>query len=57
IVLDEPTNFIDLSTIEALEHLLRDYKGTVFFTSHDKYFVDRVADQVWEINDQKLYLK
>jgi macrolide transport system ATP-binding/permease protein len=57
IVLDEPTNFIDLSTIEALEQLLKDYKGTVFFTSHDKYFVDRVADQVWEINDQKLYLK
>lgn len=57
IVLDEPTNFIDLSTIEALEHLLRDYKGTVLFTAHDKYFMDRVADQVWEINDQKLYLK
>ena len=57
IVLDEPTNFIDLSTIEALEQLLKDYNGTVFFTSHDKYFVDRVADQVWEINDQKLYLK
>jgi macrolide transport system ATP-binding/permease protein len=57
IVLDEPTNFIDLSTIEALEQLLKDYKGTVFFTSHDKYFVDRVADQVWEIDDQKLYLK
>lgn len=54
IVLDEPTNFIDLSTIEALEQLLKDYKGTVFFTSHDKYFVDRVADQVWEIANRQL---
>ena len=54
IVLDEPTNFIDLSTIEALEQLLKDYNGTVFFTSHDKYFVDRVADQVWEIANRQL---
>src|SRR5699024_12816842 len=36
LILDEPTNFIDVQTIEALEVLVKSYKGTVLFTSHDK---------------------
>lgn len=56
-ILDEPTNFIDIRTIEALESLLNDYKGTVLFTSHDKYFMNRVSDEVWEIKDRQLHLK
>ena len=56
LILDEPTNFIDLQTIEALEKFLNGYKGTVLFTSHDQYFVQRVADQIWEIKDNSLHL-
>src|SRR5690606_5961585 len=56
LILDEPTNFIDLATIEALETFLSGYRGTVLFTSHDQYFVDKVADQIWEIKDKSLHL-
>lgn len=54
LILDEPTNFIDLNTIEALEGLIKDYPGMVLFTSHDPYFVNRVADEIYEISNQKL---
>lgn len=56
LILDEPTNFIDIQTIEALEEFLTSYQGTVIFTSHDRYFVERVADQIWEIMNQTLTL-
>ena len=57
LILDEPTNFIDVETIEALEKLLNAYKGTVIFTSHDNYFMKKVADEVWGIENNKLILK
>ncbi|WP_197230048.1 ATP-binding cassette domain-containing protein [Bacillus thuringiensis] len=56
LILDEPTNFIDLATIEALEKFLNGYRGTVLFTSHDHFFVERVADQIWEMKDKTLHL-
>lgn len=56
LILDEPTNFIDLATIEALEKFLLGYKGTVLFTTHDQLIVERVADQIWEIKDKTLQL-
>lgn len=56
LVLDEPTNFIDIQTIEALEGFIKIYPGTVIFTSHDRYFVEHLADQIWEIKDQTLSL-
>lgn len=54
IIMDEPTNFIDINTIEALEKFIQAYKGTIILTSHDKYFVNRVADYVYKIESQKL---
>lgn len=54
LILDEPTNFIDLDTIEALEGLIRDYPGTVLLTSHDPYFVANVADEVYLMENQCL---
>lgn len=54
IILDEPTNFIDLNTIEALETFIKAYGGTVLVTSHDKYFVESVADSIYKIEDSKL---
>lgn len=54
LILDEPTNFIDLTTVEALERLLLSYQGTVIVTSHDPYFVEKIADEIFEISDFKL---
>lgn len=54
IILDEPTNFIDLATIEALEKFIKAYKGTIILTSHDQYFVERTANQIYRIENQKL---
>lgn len=54
LILDEPTNFIDLKTIEALEDLIRNYPGMVIVVSHDRYFVNQVADQIYEIKDKQL---
>jgi macrolide transport system ATP-binding/permease protein len=57
LILDEPTNFIDLKTIEALESLIKSYQGTVIFTSHDSYFVENVATEIYELKNQKLILR
>ena len=46
LVLDEPTNDLDIDTLELLEDLLEDYKGTVFLVSHDRMFLDDVVTQV-----------
>jgi ATP-binding cassette subfamily F protein uup len=45
-VLDEPTNDLDIETLELLEELLEDYSGTVFLVSHDRTFLDNVVTQV-----------
>src|SRR4029453_12089358 len=46
LVLDEPTNDLDIDTLTALEDLLDSFPGTVLVVSHDRYFVDRVCDKV-----------
>jgi ATP-binding cassette subfamily F protein uup len=46
LVLDEPTNDLDIDTLELLEELLEDFKGTVFLVSHDRMFLDNVVTQV-----------
>lgn len=54
LILDEPTNFIDIPTIEALETLMKRYNGTILFTSHDQYFMENVAQQIWTVVDKQL---
>ncbi len=51
LVLDEPTNHLDLEMIEALEGALRAYRGTLLLVSHDRRFLESLADLVWEVRD------
>lgn len=53
IILDEPTNHLDLSSITWLETYLLNYKGAVILVSHDRYFLDRIANKVIEIDHTK----
>ena len=54
LLLDEPTNHLDLITREALEDALRKFGGTLLFVSHDRYFVNRLATAVLEIDRERL---
>ncbi|MCO6495703.1 MAG: ATP-binding cassette domain-containing protein [Bacteroidetes bacterium] len=56
LLLDEPTNHLDLPSIEWLEEYLRNYKGAVIVVSHDRYFLDRMVNQIAEIAYGKFYL-
>ena len=49
LVLDEPTNHLDVQAIEWLENTLRAWPGALLVTSHDRYFLDKVVDRVWEM--------
>ena len=51
LLLDEPTNHLDLRSVEWLESYIKSFKGTVLAISHDRYFLDRVAERVIEIVD------
>ncbi|MGL6063525.1 MAG: ribosomal protection-like ABC-F family protein [Fusobacteriaceae bacterium] len=53
LILDEPTNHLDISSIETLEKALIDFKGTIFFISHDRYFINKIASRVVELEDYK----
>lgn len=54
LLLDEPTNFLDIYCVEALERFLKGYEGTVLLVSHDRMFIERVADHVYAIENQQL---
>ena len=51
IILDEPTNHLDMSAIRWLENYLLNYKGAVMIVSHDRYFLDKIADKVIEVEN------
>ncbi len=54
LILDEPTNHLDIEAIEALEKLVHDYPGTILYVTHDRTFVEKTADQLWIIKQEKL---
>ena len=49
LILDEPTNHLDISTREILEENLKEYKGTILFVSHDRYFARKIAEREIDI--------
>jgi ATPase components of ABC transporters with duplicated ATPase domains len=55
LILDEPTNHIDNQTIAWLEQYLKERKGALLMVTHDRYFLDRVAERIIELNEGKLY--
>ncbi|WP_205948504.1 Vga family ABC-F type ribosomal protection protein [Pueribacillus theae] len=56
LILDEPTNFLDIEAVEALESLLKEYEGTVIFVSHDRRFIENIATRILEIKHQEIKL-
>ncbi len=54
LLMDEPTNHMDMESIESLNNALEQYKGTLFFVSHDRVFVDSLATRIIEIKDNKI---
>jgi ATP-binding cassette subfamily F protein 3 len=51
LLLDEPTNHLDIESVEMLEAALESFDGTAVFVSHDRYFLDRIADRILEVSD------
>jgi len=54
LILDEPTNHLDIETLAWLENYLQSYKGAILIVSHDRYFLDKVTTQTYELSRQKL---
>lgn len=54
LLMDEPTNHMDMESIESLNLALEQYAGTLFFVSHDRQFVSSLATRIWEIKDGKI---
>jgi ATP-binding cassette subfamily F protein 3 len=55
LVLDEPTNHLDIDSLEILEADLERFPGTVIFVSHDRYFLDRIADGIVEVSEGEVH--
>jgi ATP-binding cassette subfamily F protein 3 len=54
LLLDEPTNHLDIDSVELLERRLEEFEGTAIFVSHDRYFLDRIADRILEVRDGRV---
>ena len=54
LMLDEPTNHLDMATVELLAEALTKYDGSIILVSHDRYFISKTANKIWEIEDEKI---
>jgi len=55
LIMDEPTNHLDVGMVEWLEHYLNQQKVTLLMVTHDRYFLEDVCDEIWELDETKLY--
>jgi ATP-binding cassette, subfamily F, member 3 len=53
LLLDEPTNHLDIPSQEILQQVLAEYQGTILLVSHDRYLIDALATQIWEIDEEE----
>jgi ATP-binding cassette subfamily F protein uup len=56
LIMDEPTNHLDIEMVEWLEHYLSQQHVTLLLVTHDRYFLDTVCNEIWEIDNAKLYV-
>ncbi|MBS1748998.1 MAG: ABC-F family ATP-binding cassette domain-containing protein [Bacteroidetes bacterium] len=56
LIMDEPTNHLDVETVEWLEHYLNQEKVTLLLVTHDRYFLDDVCNEIWELDGSELYI-
>ncbi len=54
LMLDEPTNHLDIHSVDLLVEALNKYEGSLILVSHDRYFISRLANKIWEIDEQKI---
>jgi len=54
LILDEPTNHLDMHSVELLAEALNKYEGSYLLVSHDRFFIDKTANKIWEIVDQQI---
>ncbi len=55
LIMDEPTNHLDVTMVEWLENYLNQQKVTLLMVTHDRYFLEDVCDEIWELDEEKLY--
>ncbi len=54
LILDEPTNHLDIASREWIEECVEDFSGTILFVSHDRYFINRFAEKIWELENGRI---
>jgi ATP-binding cassette subfamily F protein uup len=55
LIMDEPTNHLDVQMVEWLEHYLSQERVTLLLVTHDRYFLDNICDEIWELDDSAIY--
>ncbi len=56
LIMDEPTNHLDIQTVEWLEHFLNQERVTLLLVTHDRYFLDAVCEEIWELDGSELHI-